>query len=171
MIWLTVVLAGIAVWLAIWAGSISLAGWMGWKPLAKEYPGSREPEGQRLTWQGVHIGASNYNGVITVVLNEDGIYLRPVRLFAYNHPPIQIPWSAIRSAEPGFFGRLKLRLDNGKTLSMRGRASKVVQEWLDRLDAEPIKPMNEPLLSLEEERDASVEETEQRGSWRRMRER
>lgn len=167
---LTIALSAILGWLLIWSGVVSMIGWMGWKPLAAAYPAQDEPEGQRFTWQGIYIGASSYNGVVTIVVSDEGIYLTPVRLFAYNHPPILIPWDAIQAVEPGLFGRVKLRLDNGRTISMKGRAGKAVLTYLDRLDAGELNAVNEPLLSLDDEPEAS-EEPERRDSWRRLRDR
>ncbi|NNF57155.1 MAG: hypothetical protein HKN04_02840, partial [Rhodothermaceae bacterium] len=141
---LTFVLAAIAGWLVVWSGIISLIGWVGWKPMARDYPAQHEPEGKRFTWSSVRIGMSSYNSVLTIVVSAEGFYMKPIRMFAYNHPPILIPWSAVQAVEPGLFGRVKLRLDNGKTLSLWGRIGKAVQQQLDWLDTEPIETMEAP---------------------------
>ncbi len=130
---LTIVLVAVAGFLAFWAGVVSLIGAMGWKPLARRYPAARWPEGEgrSLGWQSARVGLSRYNNVLNAALAVEGLYLRPVRFFAYNHPPIFIPWGAVRRTEPGLFGSLRLGLEGGGSLALRGRLAREVEAALD----------------------------------------
>jgi hypothetical protein len=127
---LTLVLGALAGFLAFWAGVISLIGFMGWKPLAAQYPAAHWPEGEgvRLGWQSASIRLSNYNGVLNAVVNDDGLYLRPIRPFAYNHPPIFIPWSAVAGLRDGLLSAVVLELEGGGGLRLRGQLAREVRQ-------------------------------------------
>jgi hypothetical protein len=132
----TLILAAIAGYLAFWAGVVSLIGFMGWKPLAARYPAARWPdgEGMEVGWGSGSVAMSNYNGVVTA----EGLYLRPIRAFAYNHPPVFIPWEAVEAVEggtPRLFGGIALRLEGGKGVRLRGRLARAVQETYAVWDA------------------------------------
>ena len=155
MIWVTLVLAMIAGYLVVWAGVISLIGFGGWKQIAERFPADRWPEeeeGVALSWQSGSIGTSRYNGVLKAVITADGLYLRPVRMFAYNHPPVFIPWGSILRTKKAFWGGLRLELDGGKTLSIRGKMATYVKEALEVYDLEEYD--DEPLLLDEIEEEA-----------------
>lgn len=126
----------IAGYLLIWSGVISLIGFAGWKQISDRYPAEHWPdeEGVALSWQSGSIGASRYNNVLKAVVAVDGLFLRPVRMFAFNHPPVFIPWEAIEHTSSGIFGSLKLHLEGGKALSIRGKMAKYVQEAMDAYD-------------------------------------
>jgi hypothetical protein len=127
------VLLAVAGFLAFWAGVVSLIGFAGWKPLAQRFPAGPWPEGEgrRLRWQSARIGLSNYNGVLNAVLTAEGLYLKPTRFFAYNHPPVFIPWGAVRGTRAGLLGGLVLELEGGGALALRGRVAKEVEAALD----------------------------------------
>ena len=123
-----IILGAIAGWLAIWTGVVALIGLMGWRTLADRWPAEAWPEageGVALSGQSGYVGLSRYSGVLHAVLAEDGLYLRPMKLFAVNHPPLFIPWFAVAAVERGAFGGVKLRVDGG-TLSLGGRLGKQV---------------------------------------------
>ena len=158
MIWVTIVLSMIAAYLVFWAGVISLIGFAGWKQIAERYPADRWPEeeeGVALSWQSGSIGASRYNGVLKAVITADGLYLRPVRMFAFNHPPVFIPWGSILRTKMAFWGGLKLELVGGKALSIRGKMATYVKEALEAYDLED--DLNEGYLldEIEEETPSS----------------
>jgi len=129
----TLILSAIAGFLAFWAGTVSLIGFAGWKQLAERFPAHDWPEGEGylLKGQSATVGVSNYNNALNAVLTGEGLYLRPLRLFAYNHPPLFIPWAAVRQSGSGMLGGLKLELEGGGTLTLRGRMAKEVKATLD----------------------------------------
>lgn len=136
MIWVTIILSMIAAYTVFWAGVVSLIGFAGWKQIAERFPADHWPndEGVALSWQSGRIGASQYNGVLKAAIMTDGFYLQPVRLFAFNHPPVYIPWGSIVGTSKGMLGGLKLQLDGGKSLLLRGKVAKYVTEALDAYD-------------------------------------
>jgi len=129
---LTLVLSAVAGFMAFWAGVVSLIGFAGWRPLAQRFPADRWPEGEghHLRWQSASIGLSRYNGALNMALTAEGLYLRPVRLFAYNHPPLFIPWDAVTATKPALLGGLRLELEGGGALALRGRVAKAVEAAL-----------------------------------------
>lgn len=129
----TLVLAAAAGFIAFWAGVVSLIGFMGWRPLAARYPAARWPEGEgvRLGWQSARVGLSNYSGALNAILTAEGLYLRPVRIFAYNHPPIFIPWQAVAGYSAGFLGGVTLTLEGGGGLRLGGRLAEEVRRVYD----------------------------------------
>jgi hypothetical protein len=124
-----IVVGAVLAWLAIWLGVVGLIGRVAWRPLADRYPADRWPEGEgvALSWQSGSLGLSRYNGVLNAVLTGDGLYLRPVRAFAFQHPPLFIPWTEVEAVEPGFFGGVKLRLPHG-AVALRGRLGALAEQ-------------------------------------------
>ncbi|MCH7975295.1 MAG: hypothetical protein IIC18_01915 [Bacteroidetes bacterium] len=168
MIWVALVLSLIAGYLVFWAGVISLIGFGGWKQIADRYPADQWPEeeGVVLSWQSASIGMSNYGNVLKAVITADGLYLRPVRMFAFNHPPVFIPWGSVLRTRTGFWGGLKLELDGGKALSIRGKMATYVKEALkayelDELDEEDFEG-SYLLDDIEEEAPSSKRTSESR---------
>ncbi len=137
MIWVTLVLSAILVYMLFWSGVISLIGFASWRPLAEQYPAEnwpQEEEGLTLSWQSMSIGMSNYGNVLNAVVAAEGLYLRPARMFAFNHPPVFIPWGSIVSTSKGFLGALRLQLEDGKAIALRGKVTRYVEEALAVFD-------------------------------------
>ena len=125
-----IVLGAAVGFVAFWSGVVALIGLMGWRPLAACYAADAWPEageGVRLSGQSGQVGLSSYSGVLNAVLTEGGLYLRPMALFAVNHPPLFIPWVEMGAAEQGFFGGVRLQLDGG-ALTLYGRLGRMVGE-------------------------------------------
>jgi hypothetical protein len=103
-------LAFVAVWL-LGTGIASLLS--GWHALAEQYP---EPDGFEApperrhrfrTVQFVRLAAlpARYGSSVTVTLAPGGLHLAVLAIFRFRHPPLLIPWGAIRDCEEGsFFG-------------------------------------------------------------------
>lgn len=157
MIWVTLVLSMIAGYLVFWSGVVSLIGFGGWKSLASMYPADELPEDQGvyLKWQSANLGASNYNGVLKSVVAEDGFYLHPVRMFAFNHPPVFIPWSAIVDYKKTFWGGVKLELEGGKYLTLRGKIARYVKDAIETYQ----DVLSDPLLDISNESFVETETT------------
>jgi hypothetical protein len=165
---LTLVLAGVAGFMAFWAGVVSLIGFAGWRPLAQRYPAGRWPEGEghHLRWQSASVGLSRYNGALNAALTAGGLYLRPTRFFAYNHPPVFIPWGAVRATKGSLFGGLVLELEGGGSLALRGRLGKEVGAALEAwaaAAASPLAGLPDPGM------EALPEQDPPESTWRRTR--
>lgn len=88
-------------WIATFS-CISLLG--GWHKLAGHFrddPASRESGA--LRWQSAALlqgGIPNsYNRILTISTDSDGIHLSIPALFRILHPPLLIPWSAVKKVE------------------------------------------------------------------------
>ena len=166
---ITLVLGAVALFLGFWAGVVSLIGFGGWRSMAQRYPAHEWPErgeGMRIGWQSGRVGMSSYNNALNAVVTADGLYLRPLRLFAYNHPPVFIPWEAIQGMDQAMFG-IKVGLEGGNGLRLSGRLGRTVRDAYLVWDSAHAGPTDEPEL------DADVEPTEAAAdplpTWRRSR--
>ena len=84
----------------MWCGVsmlLSVAG--GWRRLAQRYPARGLPTGKRFGWQGARLGWVNYNNCMTIYSSAEGLHLSVWFLFRLGHPPVFIPWEAIRNEQ------------------------------------------------------------------------
>jgi len=65
----------------------------GWASLAKHYKTDLPAPEHTRSLQSAIIGGARYNGVLSIGINTEGIYLKPFILFSFFHPPLFIPWS------------------------------------------------------------------------------
>jgi len=65
----------------------------GWTRLARLYPASHQPEGQKYTWQTIRVGIVRYRNCVTAITDPQGLYLS---VALPHHPPVFIPWSEFR---------------------------------------------------------------------------
>ena len=94
LLWLLafpIFLAGI--WLGICALAANISGWT---KMAKVYQTQRTPSGKNYKFASGRIGAANYNGVLEIHVDREGIYLKPFVLFQFQHPTLFLPWNRIR---------------------------------------------------------------------------
>ena len=117
-----------------------------------------------MGWQSARVGLSNYNGALNAVVTAEGLYLRPVRLFAYNHPPVFIPWWAVTGLGQGLFYGTTLQLEEGTGLRLSGRLAREVRSAYEAWVAEGAAHAPHPGLAAE-----APEEDERAASWRRTR--
>jgi len=89
-------LAFVGLWLVI--GAV-LSAVSGWSQLAATYPGGARPVGRRLKRQVVGMGVVGENGVTTMVLAPDGLYLYSHPLFRFRRPPVLVPWKLVAVGE------------------------------------------------------------------------
>jgi hypothetical protein len=68
---------------------------MGWADLAKFYETNKTFRGNKVGLISASINGANYNSVLILKYNDEGIFLRPVFLFRLFHEPILIPWKDI----------------------------------------------------------------------------
>lgn len=61
----------------------------GWSKLAAKYGAADRPIGETFDFQSGKVGQVNCRGVLTIIVNAEGLYLETVPIF---HPPLFIPW-------------------------------------------------------------------------------
>ena len=120
----------------------------GWHALAREFPASENKgmDGRRHRWCSVRFSLLvNYNNCLTVIVGEDGMYMRTNIFMRLAHPPILIPRGAIRNHSAGstvLFSSTRLELDREsdhepRTITLYGRGlSSTLHAWLDAHDEE-----------------------------------
>jgi hypothetical protein len=104
-----------------WCGMVWLISRIsGWSSLAEVFPaGADEPPGDIFRMSSVKLGwFGNYNNCIRFVVNSDGIYLRPWKIFGLGHQPLWLPADALRR-EPGLIELFTTRVQIGDTATMR----------------------------------------------------
>jgi hypothetical protein len=75
--------------------TISLVG--GWFSLAKIYRTRAAFHGAKWGMQsGKMRWLANYNNVLTIGVNQQGLYLASMFLFRFMHPPLLVPWSEVK---------------------------------------------------------------------------
>ncbi len=96
------VVAGVAGFIGIWCAVVWLISRIGgWAELARVFPAEELPPGEILWGQSAQLrGFCNYNGVLTIVVSEKGLYMQPWRPFRIGHAPLLVPWKELRNPRP-----------------------------------------------------------------------
>ena len=134
-------------WLGI-TGLLSIVG--GWRDLARSY--ATDP----ATFSGIRptnatgslrraLLPVNYSNTLLVYVRSDGLGLATWRIFRFKHPPLFIPWTAVRDCQAGslFFWRYAdIRLHGSSVAIMvGGRAGRAILErWTSVRVADPGVP-------------------------------
>jgi hypothetical protein len=122
-------------WLLICPVIAALGGWLS---LAQAFPGARRSDGTAYAWQSVQLGLfGNYNNCIDVTVGPAGIHLLPILLFRSGHPPILIPWSAVRActATRRFLRkatRIELAVNTSSLTLLGDGGAEVLRQWTAR---------------------------------------
>ena len=112
----------------------------GWRALAERYedPGSAEPERrhrfQSVVLRRVALIPARYRGSVHIGIGAAGLFLTPVLVFRFQHPPLLIPWTAIARCEEGSLLGLRWVAvevrDATPTLRFYGRmGEEVMADW------------------------------------------
>lgn len=84
----------VLLWLLV-SAVISLVG--GWHSLSKIYRTRVPFDGTKLRMQSGRMRSlANYNNVLTLGANQQGLYLAAMFLFRFMQPPLLIPWGEVR---------------------------------------------------------------------------
>jgi hypothetical protein len=86
--------------LTIWFGSLyMLARQSGWTELAQKYRCNSPYDGTKRGWQWGRFNWIAYKGCLWLGMNAQGLYIEigPGPFFNSFHPPLLIPWNAIKS--------------------------------------------------------------------------
>lgn len=140
---LPVVLLFVFIFPIFWIGVLFLLGYIGgWASLAQTYHFTGLFQDERWSFQSARIGLVNYNRILTVGANQEGLYLKSLSLFQFGHPPLFIPWydisvrqksSLLSHTEFRFQRAPSVRLKLGRNLSER-LAKAAGEAWPDDVD-------------------------------------
>jgi len=134
---------------AFWCGVVALIGLMGWRQIAGSYRTEdwpEETEGIPFSMQSGYVGVSRYNGVLDGAITEEGLYLRPMKIFSINHPPLFIPWVAMGEPEQRFLTGLRVPLASGHSISFRGALGQRIAAALAAAHAAPVPTAEDTVL-------------------------
>lgn len=103
---------------AFWTILVTVISRLGWGKLADRFAAVTKPSDGKTYWgQSARIGISNYNGCVNVRVCVRGLYLTVFPVFRPGHPPVLIPWHAIRNVtEKGRLGFTSYVLEVGQPL-------------------------------------------------------
>lgn len=77
---------------------------LGWRHLSQHYKVHGPYSARRIGLISVRLNSFvSYNNVILAAANKEGFYLKPIFLFRPFHPPLFIPWTAVRKVEKQSF--------------------------------------------------------------------
>ena len=105
-LWLFVLipLAFVIVFPVFWLFTVWLIGsFGGWQRMAQRYRAQQPPTGKRFVSQYGFVGGARYGNALNVTANDAGLHISPVSLFAFNHPPLFIPWHDLHNPQPLVF--------------------------------------------------------------------
>jgi hypothetical protein len=116
------------------AAILSAAG--GWGALAERYPAPPTPEGKAYPSNSGFLQRwflpVNYNFILTVRVGDSGVGLETNPLFRFNHPPLLIPWHAVRECRRFsflFFTGAHFRVaEPGVRIAISGPAGEAILE-------------------------------------------
>lgn len=120
----------------IWSGVVYLLAWLsGWRRLARLYRTSNAPKGSPLGTFWAMLGPVNHKGTLHIQPAPEGLYLSTMVFFRMGHPPLLIPWHAIKRQDVEQLSLVKwvaLELGNPKITTLRLPAAMVDEAVLAR---------------------------------------
>jgi hypothetical protein len=113
--------------LLLWFPVAAIVSWVGgWSALARTYRAQAPFVGVKWTMQSARMRwEMNYNNVLTLGVNAEGLYLATMVLFRFCHPSLLIPWSDIkvRRSKVWIFEYLIFTLGRELEIPLRIRSS------------------------------------------------
>lgn len=113
----------------IWSGVIYLLAWLSvWRRLARRYRCAKAPEGSVFGTLWAMLGPVNHRGTLKIQPAPEGLYLSTMVFFRIGHPPLLIPWHAIKRQDGTQISLVKmvaLELGDPKITTLRLPASMV----------------------------------------------
>jgi hypothetical protein len=79
-----------ALWISGWFGAKR-----GWNTLAATWRTTTPPRGSSLPWISGTIGAQHFKSGLNVRFDSSGLWLRPILIYGFHHPPLLIPWADV----------------------------------------------------------------------------
>ncbi len=86
-----------------WLFVVWLIGTFGWRRMAQRYRTTQTPTGKQWLSQYGFINGARYGNALNVTTNDMGLFIEPVALFRFNHPPLFIPWHDLHNPQPLVF--------------------------------------------------------------------
>jgi hypothetical protein len=120
----------IGMWLVV---SIILSRVSGWASLAERYAASERPTGRPFRGQVSSIGPINENGVTSLIVTPQGLYLYTNPLFGFGRKPLSIPWRAVTYVSERkvlWWRAYKLDLGGITTIRVRERAFREIASYI-----------------------------------------
>lgn len=131
----------------VWFLAMRVISFFGWKQLAEKYPSRELFVDSWKGWLWGKIGPAAYKGCLWVAVDARGLHMKTLFLFSAFHPPMFIPWSAIKEVQETnywFMKTYKIVLsDSSIDLMVEPRALKDAQRFLGNklvLLEKPSKP-------------------------------
>jgi len=93
----------------------------GWRKLAEKYglqDGQEMPEGEKFGWKSAALRGrlpTSYNNCLNFFICSEGLGIAPVKIFAFGHPPLFVPWAEIALSERKSFIGKPLNVAIGET--------------------------------------------------------
>lgn len=108
----------IVIFVVLFVGMMAVSSLVGgWHRLGQRYATKRDVPYLNLSGTTVRVGLSHYRRSVTVGADEDGLYLSAVFVLRPFHPPLLIPWAALRArtreADWSYFGKNFDRMEVG----------------------------------------------------------
>ncbi|MBT9290283.1 hypothetical protein [Prosthecodimorpha staleyi] len=69
----------------------------GWGRVAERYRARAPVSGRRFSMQSGQMGLVNYRNTLTITVTPEGLHIAILPLFRIGHPPLLIPWTAMRN--------------------------------------------------------------------------
>jgi len=92
-----ITLISIGSFLSLWALTCLFISFFGWGELAKRHRAVLPAEGTRHSGRSLSLGRlASYNACVTIHTSRSGLHLALFPIFRIAHPPLFIPWSAVR---------------------------------------------------------------------------
>jgi hypothetical protein len=90
----------------IWSGvSLLLSFMSGWRRLAEQFADRPAHTVERLRFQSMRVGASNYRNMLRLELGREGMRISMIWAFRIGHKPLFVPWRAFKN-----IGRVRVLL-------------------------------------------------------------
>lgn len=83
-----------------WVFIVWLISRFGWNKLAERYGTEQIPYGDVRSMQAMRVGASRYNGTVTLTSNDNGVFIETMWLFRAGHKRLFIPWVEMHDPKP-----------------------------------------------------------------------
>ena len=106
----------------------------GWHRLAMRFRMQGEFAGPVRKMQSARLRFTNYNRVLTIGANQNGLFMVPFVLFRVGHPPLFIPWTEISNVRPVtvlFFKFVAMQLGQEEKIPVMIRTN--LADWLKAL--------------------------------------
>ena len=136
------ILRVLIIFLLFWIGGVfAISRFGGWNKLADKYRAKITFHGKLWHYQSgwTKIGFA-YRYSLLVGVNQDGLYIRPVLIFRWCHPPLFIPWEELITEDRGIsifkITRLKFKSCPGVYLGFNRRVFDRISAYLKEKQTE-----------------------------------